>query len=378
MYIACTRASSGRRPSSTGSMRRSQAQTLPPTTPSRSPIHAEQLAGRDQLGVRGDRRVARRHARFERQAVLADAQRDPVLGEHGDVGFRRASDPHAIGFDAHAHLPMQKRAKTPSRTASVAAAPVISPSAATAASSSGATRSSGSPAASVARACASASRARATASACRADARCGRARSSVSPCQPAARDRAREPRRASPRRTPSPTARRVRRRRARRSRALPRSRLLNSTTRRATARPLEHGARVGVERARTVDDDQRDGGAVERAPRAFDAAALDRVVAGAQPGRVEHAHRDAVDAERLLDHVARRPGSRRDDRALFAEQRVEQRRLPGVRRADDRQRQTLAHAAARAPSRRSAREPRVDAVDARGTRSRAGSGTSSG
>ena len=41
-------------------------------------------------------------------------------------------------------------------------------------------------------------------------------------------------------------------------------------------------------------------------------------------------------SDALLDRVARRSGNLRNDRAVFAEQRVEQRRLSGVRRPDDR------------------------------------------
>ncbi len=48
------------------------------------------------------------------------------------------------------------------------------------------------------------------------------------------------------------------------------------------------------------------------------------------------------------------PADRRHDRAFFAEQRVEQRRLPGVGRTDDRERQALAHEPAALPIRRRA------------------------
>src|SRR6202163_3755236 len=47
---------------------------------------------------------------------------------------------------------------------------------------------------------------------------------------------------------------------------------------RAPACPLEHVARVGIERKRAVDDDERDRRRAERGAGAFDAEALDRVV----------------------------------------------------------------------------------------------------
>ncbi len=62
--------------------------------------------------------------------------------------------------------------------------------------------------------------------------------------------------------------------------------------------------------------------------------------------------------ERLLDRVARRPRDLRDERALLAEQRVEQRRLPGVRRPDDRD----AHAFADEASGLGGREQRRERV----------------
>ena len=73
----------------------------------------------------------------------------------------------------------------------------------------------------------------------------------------------------------------------------------------AAARFAQHRARRRVERARAVDDDERDRGRCQRAARARDPDALDRLVARAQSRGVEHAHRDAVDREALLDHVAR-------------------------------------------------------------------------
>src|ERR1051325_11280045 len=61
----------------------------------------------------------------------------------------------------------------------------------------------------------------------------------------------------------------------------------------------------------------------------------------AQPRRVHQAKWEAQDDGVRLDRVARRPWNLRYDRALVAEQRVEERRLSGVGRARDHEQGSL-------------------------------------
>ena len=63
------------------------------------------------------------------------------------------------------------------------------------------------------------------------------------------------------------------------------------------------------------------------------------------PCRIDQTNRHAVDGEALLDRVARRSWKLGDDRSIFAEERVEQRRFAGVRRPDDRDGKPFAHQA---------------------------------
>ena len=77
--------------------------------------------------------------------------------------------------------------------------------------------------------------------------------------------------------------------------------------------------------------------------RALDAGSLQAVGVFADAGGIDKAHAHAVDRDRLLDRVARRACDLRDERAILAEQRVEQRRLPGVGRPNDRDGDALAH-----------------------------------
>ena len=69
---------------------------------------------------------------------------------------------------------------------------------------------------------------------------------------------------------------------------------------------------------------------------------LDRVGAVAQPGGVGENHRIAGEIDRHLDDVARRAGDRRGDRGLPPCDAVEQARLAGIGRTDDRHRDAVA------------------------------------
>ncbi len=66
---------------------------------------------------------------------------------------------------------------------------------------------------------------------------------------------------------------------------------------------------------------------------ALDAEPLHLVGRIAQAGGVDQRERHAFDLDRFAQRVARRAGDRRDDRALFAGEPVEQARLPDVRPA---------------------------------------------
>ena len=69
----------------------------------------------------------------------------------------------------------------------------------------------------------------------------------------------------------------------------------------------------------------------------------------AQPGRVGEHDRIAGEVDRDLDHVARRAGDRRGDRRLAPRELVQQARLAGVRRPDDRDRDAVAQPLAAMP-----------------------------
>ncbi len=77
-----------------------------------------------------------------------------------------------------------------------------------------------------------------------------------------------------------------------------------------------------------------------RSHRALDTHLLDPVASLAKPGRVNEPESDsgvcAVERELLANRVASRACDRRDNRAIFAEKRVEEARLACVRRPDDR------------------------------------------
>ena len=69
-----------------------------------------------------------------------------------------------------------------------------------------------------------------------------------------------------------------------------------------------------------------------RATNAFD---FDLVGGLAQPGRVEHVQRQAVDLDALAQHVARRPGNGRHDRGVVAGEAIEQAGFAGIRPTGD-------------------------------------------
>ena len=77
-------------------------------------------------------------------------------------------------------------------------------------------------------------------------------------------------------------------------------------------------------------------------PRATYAFLLHGIVGLANPRRVDHRHRIAVEIELHLDDVARGAGMRRDDRDLAPRQLIHQRRLADVRGTRDRNHQPLA------------------------------------
>ncbi len=73
-----------------------------------------------------------------------------------------------------------------------------------------------------------------------------------------------------------------------------------------------------------------------RPRRDVDADPLDFFRRVAQPRGVEKRHALPRDLDLFRDRVARRAGRRRHDRAVAPDERVEERRLPGVRAAEDR------------------------------------------
>lgn len=97
----------------------------------------------------------------------------------------------------------------------------------------------------------------------------------------------------------------------------------------------------GYRRDRGVDETHDDPGALDAGQRALDAHAFEPVVGGADARRVEEPEADPVDVDALLDHVARRAGDLRDHRPILAQQAVEERRFADVRRADQRDGDTL-------------------------------------
>ena len=116
---------------------------------------------------------------------------------------------------------------------------------------------------------------------------------------------------------------------------MPKSALLRKRIRGRPCVRSSKPPRAGVGRLRAVEDDERDGRALERALRARDALGLEAVRVGSNAGRIDESNRYAVDDDALLDRIARRARDLGDDGALRAQQRVEQRRFSGIRRPDD-------------------------------------------
>jgi hypothetical protein len=113
----------------------------------------------------------------------------------------------------------------------------------------------------------------------------------------------------------------------------------------AIARLLEHAARLAGKRLRAVDYDQRDPRRAQDALGSRDALGFEAIGMGPNAGRVDQTDRHAVDGDALLDRVAGRTRNLRDDGALLAEQRVEQRGFARIRRSDDRDLEAFAHEA---------------------------------
>ena len=84
-----------------------------------------------------------------------------------------------------------------------------------------------------------------------------------------------------------------------------------------------------IQAGEVVQEQHRVGG-LDMAPGAFDADFFDLVLAVAQPGRVHHMQRHALDLDGLRHHVARGACHRRDDGEFRPRQRIEQRTLAGV------------------------------------------------
>src|SRR3546814_4775039 len=86
--------------------------------------------------------------------------------------------------------------------------------------------------------------------------------------------------------------------------------------------------------------------ALEFGARAAHAFALDHIKGLAQAGGIDQGQLDAVDAHGFVQQVAGGAGDVGDDGAVAAGQRVEQRALAGVGRADDHRVQAVAQLAA--------------------------------
>ena len=67
----------------------------------------------------------------------------------------------------------------------------------------------------------------------------------------------------------------------------------------------------------------------------------------AQAGSVDKAEKHAAQHERILNHIARGAVHVAHNRTVVLQKRVEQRRLPGIRRTDDGHRPTFAQGIAR-------------------------------
>ena len=98
--------------------------------------------------------------------------------------------------------------------------------------------------------------------------------------------------------------------------------------------------RAVIPRSAAIVDDHDDIRARDSRLAELDAARLDRIAIAscARARRVDDRHRDAAPDVADLEVVARRARLRRDERALLADERVEQRRLPGIHRPDERDR----------------------------------------
>ncbi len=131
-------------------------------------------------------------------------------------------------------------------------------------------------------------------------------------------------------------------------------------------RCASRSARHSVSSARSssacaaVGDENRDVGAREFRARAANAFLLDHVVGVAHASGVDERQADAIETDRFAQHVARRAGNRRDDRAFALGQRVEQARLADIGPADDHDVQSVAQHQPRRVAASSRRDLRLD------------------
>ena len=122
--------------------------------------------------------------------------------------------------------------------------------------------------------------------------------------------------------------------------------LVDDRNRAVARRTGEHEHILVPDRLRTVEHREDERGRGRLSERAVDARLLDGVVGVPQAGGVGHAEQQLPNLDVLLDQVARRARDVGHDRALAAEQRVEQRGLARIRSAEDDTGHTLAQNAA--------------------------------
>ena len=102
------------------------------------------------------------------------------------------------------------------------------------------------------------------------------------------------------------------------------------------ARGVDVGAILLAQRTRSIDHHEHEIRRLRRGARALNAFTLDDLLGLADARGVDERDRDAADVAALGQQVARRAGDLRDDRAIGADECVEEARLSNVGAADDR------------------------------------------
>ena len=104
----------------------------------------------------------------------------------------------------------------------------------------------------------------------------------------------------------------------------------------ARARGVDIGAILIAQRPQSIDHHEHEIRRLRRGARALHAFTLDDLLRLADARGIDERDRDAADVAALCQQVARRAGDLRDDRAVGADECVEEARLSNVGAADDR------------------------------------------